>query len=108
MAEAGFKEGDDVHALHKVEGWVRAKVKAVGPAGSYEVEEYKGANMTCKAEEVLLGSTLSGTGIDDMISLDVLHEGAIQENCSTRYHRDDIYTHVGPILLSMFEIIKKE
>ena len=101
MAEAGFKEGDDVHALHKVEGWVRAKVKAAGPAGSYEVEEFKGANMTCKAEEVLLGSTLSGTGIDDMISLDVLHEGAIQENCSTRYHRDDIYTHVGPILVSI-------
>ena len=101
MADTGFKEGDDVHALHKVEGWVRGKVKGVGPAGTYDVEELKGARITCKAAEVLLDSTLSRTGIEDMISLDVLHEGAIQENCSVRYHRDDIYTLVGPILVSI-------
>ena len=101
MADTGFKEGDDVHALHKVEGWVRGKVKGVGPAGTYDVEELKGARITCKAAEVLLDSTLSRTGIEDMISLDVLHEGAIQESCSVRYHRDDIYTLVWPILVSI-------
>ena len=36
-----------------------------------------------------------------MIDLDVLHEGAIQENVFTRYSGNGIYTFVGPILISV-------
>ena len=36
-----------------------------------------------------------------MIQLDILHEGAIQDNIYRRYQRDEIYTFVGSILISV-------
>jgi len=51
---------------------------------------------------VLLPKSLSAAeGIPDMIAMDVLHIGALQENIAVRYARDEIYTYVGPILLSV-------
>ena len=36
-----------------------------------------------------------------MTALDILHEGAIQENILVRYYSDKIYTYVGPTLISV-------
>ena len=41
------------------------------------------------------------SGIPDMIQLDILHEGAIQDNIYRRYQRDEIYTFVGSLLISV-------
>ena len=52
-------------------------------------------------DHVLAASVSAPEGIEDMTNLDVLHEGALQENVASRYFRDEIYTFVGPILVSV-------
>ena len=83
-------------------GWSPAVVIQVG-GGTVDVKTDTGDVHTVpNSTEHLLAKSLSATqGIQDMISMDVLHVGALQENIFVRYCRDEIYTYVGPILLSV-------
>jgi len=92
--------GEEVYALHKKEGWRRAKVLALHDNGDVDVECY-GLKWTVAAKDCLLLSSVAPTGVPDMIALDVLHEGAILENIEVRFARKEIYTYVGPILVSV-------
>ena len=53
-------------------------------------------------DSLILGASFKAKqGISDMTALDILHEGAIQENILVRYYSDKIYTYVGPTLISV-------
>ena len=62
---------------------------------------------TVSAKELQLSSEKALKGIEDMIGLDILHEGAIQNNVQVRYGKKQIYTYVGTILVSInpYELI---
>ena len=53
------------------------------------------------AKFLLPGSSGAPRGEADMMALDVLNHAAITHTLRVRYARDDIYTNVGPILLSV-------
>lgn len=79
-------------------GWVGGVVSA--DAASVQVEG-AGQPVSLKKAPSLPRSGRAKNGVPDMIALDLLNEGAIQENVYTRYTRGDIYTSVGPILISV-------
>ena len=40
-------------------------------------------------------------GLPEMTALDVLSEASLQQNLCSRYERDEIYTSIGPLLVSL-------
>ena len=76
--------------------WKETKVKSV--AGD-KVTTTSGD--TVAAKDVAGLSEVAHSGIPDMIKLDVLHSASILHNLKTRFFRDEIYTNVGSILISV-------
>ncbi len=56
---------------------------------------------TLAEKDVCSYSALASQGMDDMINLDMLHSASILHNLQTRFDKDEIYTYVGSILLSV-------
>ena len=81
--------------------WERATVVEVGKKITVEEADGTRHEVARSNEKILPSSITASAGAPNMIDLDVLHEGAIQENIRVRYYRDDIYTLVGPILISV-------
>ena len=90
------------HGENDSASWERATVVSVHDK-VVTVEDTEGSSHEVQRsnEKILPISITAAGGAPNMIDLDVLHEGAIQENIRTRYFRDDIYTLVGPILISV-------
>ncbi|QDZ17982.1 heavy chain of myosin [Chloropicon primus] len=97
--ENSWVEGSPAYALDEQKGWLRVRVASVA-GDKVNVKDGK-RSFTVKARDLQLSSEKALKGIEDMIGLDILHEGAIQNNVEVRYGKKQIYTYVGTILVSI-------
>ena len=101
-----FGAGEEVYVQRQTKdgstGWIRGTVVSID---TQNVRVQLNSNTTvdvANSEELVLGASFKAKqGIADMTNLDILHEGAIQENILVRYYSDHIYTYVGPTLISV-------
>ncbi|KAK3237732.1 hypothetical protein CYMTET_52214, partial [Cymbomonas tetramitiformis] len=105
VKQPAFQAGAEVYVLEagkSSEGWLTGAVTSIN-GNKAEVRTTDGKTLSVKNDEdnLLQASKDAPEGIPDMISLDMLHEGAIQENIYQRYNKQEIYTFVGPILISV-------
>ncbi|KAK3246389.1 hypothetical protein CYMTET_44072 [Cymbomonas tetramitiformis] len=108
MSESDQKDFN-VYVQDDIVGWVRASTPggssrgslATQGSGPVTITTANGNEKACKYDELLPVSQKSLQGLRDMTQLEVLNEGAIQENLNTRYHKDLIYTSVGPLLIAV-------
>lgn len=66
-----------------------------------EESKFKVPQLTWKKEHVMETSGQSEQGIKDMIDIDELNHATVLYNLYSRFCRDEIYTYVGPTLLSV-------
>ncbi|KAL6769329.1 MYO1 [Auxenochlorella protothecoides x Auxenochlorella symbiontica] len=91
--------GSRVWVEDGVEGWVKAKVVALGPT-DITVALEDGTSRTCKAQDLPLQNP--GTyGVEDMTTLSYLNEPGVLWNLRVRYDQNDIYTYTGSILIAV-------
>ena len=76
--------------------WKKAQLKNVDGASATTAAGDKVA-----LKDVATISENAKTGMPDMIKLDVLHSASILDNLEVRFFRDEIYTNVGSVLLSV-------
>lgn len=86
--------------LENVDG-TKASCRSTTQAWNTNSQSTANTTVPYDVDHVLAASVSAPEGIEDMTNLDVLHEGALQENVASRYFRDEIYTFVGPILISV-------
>ena len=76
--------------------WKKAQLKNVDGASATTAAGDKVA-----LKDVATISENAKTGMPDMIKLDVLHSASILDNLEVRFFRDEIYTNVESVLLSV-------
>ena len=102
MTPQNLDVGGSVYYLSESEGWASGSVVRLdGTKIVVTPDGGGGAELSLSKSEVQIKGRLAKDGVKDMMALDILHEGAIQENIHARYQRDEIYTMVGPILISV-------
>jgi len=76
--------------------WKKAQLKNVDSSAATTAAGDKVA-----LKDVATISENAKSGMPDMIKLDVLHSASILDNLEVRFFRDEIYTNVGSVLLSV-------
>ncbi|KAK3272387.1 hypothetical protein CYMTET_19317 [Cymbomonas tetramitiformis] len=99
--ENQISSGSEAYVLNDEDGlgWIRGRVVLVTDE-SAEID-VRGTSTIVPLNKVDPAPHLAEGGHDDMSNLEVLVEGAVQENVHVRYMADNIYTAVGPILISV-------
>ena len=83
-------------------GWIRGTILSIdGTQAEVQLNSQTTVTVANSSSLILGASFKAKQGIGDMTALDILHEGAIQENILVRYYSDKIYTYVGPTLISV-------
>lgn len=98
--DATLDVGRDVYVYGPDVGWEKACVVAHTSNGIL-VQTDQGREKLVSPMEVDMASNTAYQGLKDLMELDVLVEGAIGESVLVRYEADQIYTAVGPILISI-------
>jgi myosin-5 len=96
-------EGSDIWLADPDQVWVRAKV-VDETANAAECELSDGERRRVAPGSggfFLCNHALSSNGVDDMCSLDHLHEPAVLANLSLRHAAKRPYTYTGPICIAM-------
>ena len=95
VSAADLLQGADVYV--QVGGaWKKAQLKNVDSSAATTAAGDKVA-----LKDVATISENAKSGMPDMIKLDVLHSASILDNLEVRFFRDEIYTNVGSVLLSV-------
>lgn len=102
-----FETGAEVYIQSKSNqgtstGWIRGTITSIDGSNAQVQLNSQTTVTVANLDSLILGASFKAKqGISDMTALDILHEGAIQENILVRYYSDKIYTYVGPTLISV-------
>jgi myosin heavy subunit len=99
---SGFNEGQWVWFRNPDENDVICSGTVVSCMGtSTTVKDFNGKQYLIKNDKLRGMSSSSMEDVDDMITLQELHEGSLFHNLYMRYEKDKIYTYTGNILVSV-------
>ena len=83
-------------------GWQEARLVGYGPSGAAILESVEGQErFTIDADGLLMQNELPDGGVEDMTTLEHLHEPGLLRNLRHRFELGRIYTYTGAICIAL-------